>query len=178
MSKSLEFCKNIATDPARSSYSDRDWRKAIEFYDTEAIFDKYLHGNRSFTLKGESDGIKISIDVDFLFDNNIDFDYFTSDSCIHDGTLLFVGELINKCARKVCNLETYYKPLGEPQDRDVLKYNIGNFVILNEYNGDFVPNDKPWLCERTTVLLPIKVEKRSLYSSHQQFKRCSANDNI
>lgn len=154
MSKSLEFCKSAAADSARSSYSGRDWGKATEFYDTETFFDNYLHGSRNFSFNGN-----IKFGIRFSFDDDADFDYFTSDSCIHDGTLLFIEKSMNKCARKVCNLETYYEPLGEPQDGDTLKYTIGNFVALNEYDGDFVPSDKPWLRQRTTVLLPIKMEK-------------------
>lgn len=159
MSKSLEFCQTIALNPSRSSYSDRNWKQAVEYPETEAIFDKYLHGIRNFMLEGKDDETEISIDVDFVFDNNADFDYFTSDSCVHDGTLVFIKKLMDRCAQKICNVETYYKPLGEPQNGDSLKYTIGNFIILNEYDGNFALSDKPWLRQRTTVLLPIKMEK-------------------
>lgn len=35
MSKSLEFCKEIAQNPNHSVYSDRDWSRAVESMDTE-----------------------------------------------------------------------------------------------------------------------------------------------
>ena len=41
----------------------------------------------------------------------------------------------------------------------MVEYIVGNFVVLIEYDGDFVPADKPWMRERTTVLLPIKMIK-------------------
>lgn len=48
MSKSFDFCKATAQNAYRSSYADRSWDNAIEVYETEAIFDKYLHGARNF----------------------------------------------------------------------------------------------------------------------------------
>lgn len=32
-------------------------------------------------------------------------------------------------------------------------------LALNDYGDEIVPSDKPWLRQRTTVLLPIKMEK-------------------
>lgn len=51
MSKSFDFCKATAQNAYRSSYADRSWDNAIEVYETEAIFDKYLHGARNFFLR-------------------------------------------------------------------------------------------------------------------------------
>lgn len=160
MSKSLEFCKVVAANKSRSSYSDRDWDRAVEEVETEAIFDEFLHGARNFRLEGKTDGEnEISFNVSISFDDDADFDYFTSDSCIHDGTLLFIRDTMNRCVRKVCLAQTYNRSIGEPKSDDSIKFIVGNFVILNEYDGDFVPVDKPWLGERTTVLLPLKMIK-------------------
>ena len=160
MSKSLDFCRARASNPSLSFYADRDWNKAIEDMETEAIFDEFLHGARNFHLEGRVDGdIEISFDVSISFDSNADFDYFTSDSCVHDGTLLFVRDVMDRCVRKVCNAKTYNKSIGEPESGDSIQFIVGNFVVLNEYDGDFVPVNKPWLRERTTVLLPIKMIK-------------------
>lgn len=160
MSKSFDFCKAAAQNTYRSSYADRSWDNAVEDYETEAVFDEFLRGIRSFHIKGKTDqGDEISFEVSLSFDPNADFDYFTSDSCIHDGTLTFIRGAMDKCVRNVCFARTYNKNVGEPKSGDSIKYVIGNFVVLNEYDGQFVPIDKPFMRERTTVLLPLKMMK-------------------
>lgn len=160
MSKSFDFCKTTAQNTYRSSYAGRSWDNAVEVYETEAIFDKYLHGARNFFLEGKvDDETEICFDVSISFDDNADFDYFTSESCVHDGTLYFIRETMDKCVRNVCLAQTYHKNTGAPKSGDSIQYIVGNFVILTEYDGDFVPVDKPWMRERTTVLLPLKMVK-------------------
>lgn len=160
MSKSFDFCKATAQNAYRSSYADRSWDNAIEVYETEAIFDKYLHGARNIFFEGKvDDETEICFDVSISFDGNADFDYFTSESCIHDGTLYFIIKTMDECVRKVCLAQTYNKHTGAPESGDSIQYIVGNFVILTEYDGDFVPADKPWMRERTTVLLPLKMMK-------------------
>lgn len=117
-----------------------------------------LHGARHFYIEGISGGEKVRFNVKILFDCDAEFDYFTSESIIHDGTLAFITEAMNRCAQRVCRCETYYKD-SQPASRDNIEYTVGNFVILNEYDGDFVQSDKPWMRERTTVLLPIKMAR-------------------
>lgn len=160
MSKSFAFCKAAAQNTDRSSYADRSWDNATEVYETEAIFDEYLHGARHFSLKGKVDGeTEICFNVSISFDDNADFDYFTSESCVHDGTLYFIREAMDRCVRRVCLAQTYNKNTGAPEHGDNIRYVVGNFIILTEYDGDFVPADKPWMRERTTVLLPLKMMK-------------------
>ena len=157
MSKSFDFSKAAVS---RSGYANRSWDNACEKYETMAIFDEYLHGARNFSLGWTVDNVDdICFDFSINFDSNADFDYFTSESCIHDGTFIFIRELIDRCVRKVCLAQSYYKPIGAPKSGDNIQYVIGNFVIITEYDGDFVPKDKPWMRERTTVLLPIKMMK-------------------
>lgn len=160
MSKSFDFCKATAQNTYCSSYADRSWDNAVEDYETETIFDKYLHGARSFFFEGKvDDETEICFNVSISFDCNADFDYFTSESCVHDGTLYFIRETIDKCVRKVCLAQTYNKNIRAPESGDSIQYIVGNFVVLTEYDGDFVPADKPWMRERTTVLLPLKMMK-------------------
>lgn len=158
MSKSLEFCRTVASDVSRSSFADRDWSKAVET-EAESIFDEFLYGVRRFSVDGANDmGDEIKLNVKLSFENDADFEYFTSSSCIHDGTLLFIKEMIDECVRKVCGVRTYNKNIGEPKSGATVRYIVGNFVVLNEYDGDFVSHEKPWIRERTTVLLPLKME--------------------
>lgn len=160
MSKSLDFCKATAQNAYRSSYADRSWDNAVEYYETEAIFDEYLRGARNLFFEGKVDGeTEICFDVSISFDGNADFDYFTSESCVHDGTLYFIIKTMDRCVQKVCLAQTYNKNTGAPEPGDSIHYIVGNFVVLTEYDGDFVPADKPWMRERTTVLLPLKMIK-------------------
>ena len=80
----------------------------------------------------------------------------TCSSLIHDGTLLFVSNAISDCIKNVVRAQTYDSRKGPHKSH--VKYTLGNLVVLNEYNKDFASPDKPWMIERTTVLLPIKYE--------------------
>lgn len=159
MSKSFDFCKLLSQDSHRSGYANRSWDNAVEVLETEAIFDEFLRGVRKLSVEKGDDENETYITVGVSFDANADFDYFTSDSCIHDGTLYFIKEAMNRCVRNVCFAQTYNKNLGAPESGDSIQYIIGNFIVLTEYDGDFVPAGKPWMRERTTVLLPLKMMK-------------------
>lgn len=160
MGKSLDFCRKIASDSMRSTYSDRAWNTAVEFIGAEAFFDGVLKGNREFRLDGtDNNGIDVAVNVKIQFDADADFDYFTSAQRIHDGTLFFVSSALLECVDKIITASTYNKNIGAPQDGDTIEYTVGNFVCLSEYSEKFAPLDKPWLRERTTVLLPIKMTK-------------------
>ena len=87
-----------------------------------------------------------------------DFEYFTSHSSVHDGTLMFVMESMTEVLGRVMSCRTCRKGMEPPKWGDIIHYTIGNLVVLDEFDGDWVPKDKPWCTERTTVLLPIKVE--------------------
>ena len=157
MSYSLEFCKQRASNPNISSYSDRDWDGAVE-HNITTLLDNILHGTRKYKLTGHlNDGSEVSYNVNITVDPNGDFDYFTSDSFISDGTLLFWEECVDGLLRKVLSLGTYNKKLGTPPNGCTVNWIIGNVVSCFEYEGDWVPADKKWMCERTTILLPLKV---------------------
>lgn len=166
MSKSLDFCVSTASDPERSGFYDRKWDDAKEL-DAELIFDAYIHNERNLTMTGtNSNGENIRVNVILTFNPDADFQYFTSESCLHDGTLVHSVSLLEKCVSKVCCLGTFYKPLGEPHDGMTVHIEVGNFVVLNEYDEDgklFAPEDKKWMRERTTVLLPIRMDKEASY---------------
>ena len=159
MSNSLDFCKARASNPSVSSYADRNWNNAAENMETENFFDNILQGNRKLRVDGiDHNGNKVYLNVELSFNPDADFDYFSGDSCVHDGTLLFIYEMMNKCVEKVKYAQTLSKANGQPKSGDTIKYVVGNFVVLNEFGKQFALEDKPWLQERTTVLLPLKVE--------------------
>ena len=157
MSYSLEFCRQRASNPNISSYSDRDWDGAVE-HDISSLLDNVLCGHRKYQLTGHlDDGREVLYYVNITIDPNGDFDYFTSDSFISDGTFLFWADCIDGLLRKVLSLGTYNKELGMPPNGCTVNLIIGNAVSCAEYDGDLVPADKKWMRERTTILLPLKV---------------------
>lgn len=159
MSKSLDFCKARAANPSLSPYNDRPWDKAVEFPETERFFDLALHSQRKFRMVGvDEHGNKFSLNIELCFDPDADFEYFTSECVTHDGTLIFELELASRIVQKICTGNTYNKSKGAPKSGDTLQYVIGNLVLLNEFDGDFIPPDKPWMAERSTMLLPIKMD--------------------
>lgn len=158
MSYSLEFCKKVVSDPLRSNYTDRDFRNAKEFKDTELFFDKaLLHGRRKLHLEHNKDE-KYYVDAEFTFNSDAEFDYFTSSASIHDGTLMFEYKTMCECVVNICCCATRYKKYADVEWGDKVKYTIGNFVILNEYDGTFCKDKDPWKRQRTTVLVPLKME--------------------
>jgi len=149
MSKSLEFCKTRASDPTISKYADRDWSKATEHDIRPFLAD--LPGPRYTLSSGDGDyGVYITVDPD------ADFDYFTSNSFLSDGTLVFLLESIENLVQKVITLGSYNKELGPPEPGNTVNIVVGNYVLLTEY-GKFDTENGAWLNERTTVLLPIKM---------------------
>lgn len=157
MSYSLEFCRQRVSNPDISSYSDRDWNDAIE-HDISSLLDNVLCGHRKYQLTGHlDDGREVLYYVNITIDPNGDFDYFTSDSFISDGTFLFWADCIDGLLRKVLSLGTYNKELGEPSNGCTVNWVIGNVVSCVEYDGDWVPADKKWMRERVTMLLPLKI---------------------
>lgn len=157
MSYSYEYCINAVQNPKRSKWTERDWSKAKEFGDDASLlFDLVLKGLREYELTSE-DGSK-SIKMRILFDPDADFDYYTSASSVHDGTIMSIHANVMDCVLKVVQLQTRNAYMPPPDFGDEVTFTVGNFVILNEYDGDFVSKDKPWMRERTTVLLPLKME--------------------
>lgn len=100
---------------------------------------------------------KLNIEIEITYDPEADFKYFTTESAIHDGTLIFEMECAGKCCMKIMQLETYDKTVVVPENKInyKFKYTVGNIVIVNEYGDQFAPTEKPWLRQKTTALLPI-----------------------
>ena len=159
MSESLSFCKRIASDPDRSRYTDRDFTQAEEFGGTKRLLNYMLGGRRKIVVSGSDErGDKIVLHCTIDFNPNAEFDYITSVEITHDGTYAFILSAIEKCLARVVTGSTYYAKAKHPADGDCLHYTVGNAVTLSEFGDQFSTEDKPWMQERTTVLLPIKLE--------------------
>ena len=102
------------------------------------------------------EAIEIEPEREVILDNNDDMQVVYLDgnvkccryaecSSIHDGTLLFVYEAIKRCLYAIRENET--------------DFTVGRIIVTNEYDesGDkFMPKDKPWCRERTTVRVEYK----------------------
>lgn len=106
--------------------------------------------------------------ADLTYSPDTEFNYFITESCVCDGTLMFINELMTNILKKIGQLQTGYAPAFEEISQDEL--NNGNYIIHYEV-GDFVANsciieppykDKPWMRDRFTVMLPVKfiIEKQ------------------
>ena len=154
MSKSLDFCIQAALDPTRSSYSDRDWSKAIELQSTRIMIDEMLEGIRKYVLEYDDDGSKGVINIELVLNADADFQYFTSERFLSDGSLAFITDASEKLISRVLGGRSYYADLKEPEYGDTIEFTIGNLILLTEH-GDFGTEEKPWLRERNTILLPV-----------------------
>lgn len=101
--------------------------------------------------------------IKVVFDPDADFHYFDMSASVHDGTLYFVYQNIENVVKKVVAGGTYYKLSGSPKTGSFITYTVGNFIVINE-TGNFGSPKKPWLHEKTTVLLPIKYEVQKHHS--------------
>lgn len=92
------------------------------------------------------------------YDPNADFQYATSQRITTDGTFLFLIEARANILRKVVDAKTYYTQLDISNIKSVddFQYIIGDIVQCIEH-GDFGTKEKPWLGERITTFLPIKM---------------------
>ena len=101
---------------------------------------------------------------ELYYDTNADFNYFTMNRSIKDGTFLFIQTSIKDVLNKVMSATTFNKKIINelPYDKDFfnchhIKYTVGNIFCL-EYNEEFATKEKPYLTSRYTALLPIEIE--------------------
>lgn len=103
------------------------------------------------------------VNIEVQYNPDADFDYFTTESCICDGTLMFYFDLCREILEKLFFGNTQYKPkLPENYEKDmdkyIIKYVVGDFVFSDEFGEEFATEDKPWMLSRFSVMLPIKID--------------------
>lgn len=141
----------------------------------EEFKDMYTIPFKSYFLEGRGDYMILAIrkdsdDIlaDLTYSPDAEFNYFVTESCVCDGTLMFMNELMTNILKKIGQLQTCYAPALEGISQEEI--NNGNYMIHYEV-GDFVANsciveppykDKLWMCDRFTVMLPVKftIEKQ------------------
>lgn len=158
MNKSLEYIKKRISSPG-TRFSDRNMSNAyviplkqfMKFDESNLKVCKYIFQENSH---------EFAFLANFIYGSNADYEYFTSKVCIHDGTLLFVNETIRNCIDNILYVKTYNITKGFPKELNGAEftYTIGDIVVVNEYDeydSKFAPPEKPWLQERTTVMIPL-----------------------
>lgn len=162
MSKTMEFWRRYIEEHPETGYKDID-SKCIDEMDSKSIFLNCLvrhgydievldHADIKLELKGQH-----ATHISVVFDMDADFQYFVISRSTHDGTLSFTISRIVWVISQILNGTTYYEPCGKPLEGSHITYTIGNFIVITE-TGDFGTNEKPWLHQRDTILLPVKYE--------------------
>ena len=167
--KSLKFVKKSIESGMYKNVKidDFDTMKEIEF----------IHFLKSFFKLNEEiirfdDGIlKYShelkggglINASIVHDEDGDFQYFIAEEYICDGTTSFHFSLYEEMLDRLYYLKTFLKK-SAPKDLEAnpwkydINYTVGNFVLCSKYSDEFSTEEKPWLKERVTVMLPVRSE--------------------
>ena len=161
-SKSFEWFINLDRNKNKLWYSDFIIGNPVELsfeYCVNEAFDVPIIGETlnisAKTQDGKDVCFEYVIDVDTEMNN---YDYYVSESIVHDGTLLFENKAICNVINKIVFLESFYSNLRLPNNGDKLHATVGNIILLNSFDGDWIPKDKPWCRERTAVFIPVKME--------------------
>lgn len=138
------------------------YKHNITFDDKNVCKRIILNATTDANLKGD-------IEIQVKYDPEAEFEYFTMETCICDGTLFFFYELMATVLNKVFEFNTYNKekiPNDYASNPFIykLKYIIGNPVIAVEHNAKFATEDKPWMLDRFSVMLPIKMDFEKMIS--------------
>jgi len=174
MNKSIEFMKRRIPETPDTSYNMPmdGWDDAYVFNpitEFERIFGEQKvikDDSNSFSLKLESQSLDGSqkgfMKFEVEYDPNAEFEYFTTTSSTHDGTLIFVGDNIRRLLEKIIFLQTQNKnKITEDFRKDMfsysLKYTIGDIVMHSDFGMKEI-NGRNMMGQTDTVCLPIKFE--------------------
>lgn len=166
MSNSLKFVKERI---ASSKCNGMENNTYVYMYSVNTVD---LSNSFNFNIFATSKECKLKStmgnDKDFYtiikYDPNAEFEYFTMERCICDGTYGFYIELAANCLDKVIHFQTYNRNKAPENITEewladkTLTYTIGDFVLAEEFSDEFGTKEKPWLKSRFTVMLPIKFE--------------------
>lgn len=153
MGKSLKFIQRRASDSRVSTYSDKDWTKAVEVNLTDFV-------KSMFHIDLDSHGVFIRIgntlSTSVVIDTNADFDFFVSSQIVSDSTGLYLQPLC-ECIEKILWGRAYNKKGKVPQKGDELHYVLGNAVVLHTSKPFVRLTEKPWLTDEYIVCIPVKM---------------------
>lgn len=161
-SKSFDWFASLDRNKDRTWYQDFITGDSLElspeYYINESFNASIIGETLSLLVKtpnGDNVSFEYVIDVDAELDN---YDYYISNFIVHDGTLMFENDAICGAIDKLVFLKSFYSNLRFPNNGDRLHATVGNIILLNSFDGDWIPKDKPWCRERTAVFIPVKLE--------------------
>lgn len=138
----------------------------------EEFQDMYEMPFKSYFFEGHGDYMIIAVRkdsnevlADLTYEPDAEFNYFITETCVCDGTLMFMTDLMANILKKIRRLQTCYAPaIAEITADNVDNYNLHYFVgdfVANSYIIEPPDKDKLWMCDKFTVMLPVKftVEK-------------------
>ena len=95
------------------------------------------------------------------YNPNADFNYFTTDISTHDGTLLFMGQAIERILSKILTVQTQYReviPKGF-NENDFFEYDyfyeVGDILVHSDVGMKNI-NGRNIMGQRDIMMLPIK----------------------
>ena len=155
MGKSLDYIKYRVLEQKNTNL-DIAFDNAFQVSPKQFL--KFDENNQLFLVwKNDDADPKLDISVKVTYNPDADFKYFTTSSSRHDGTMLFVFNNIESCLKKILSLQTYDMNVGIPKNANNCNYfyTIGDIVVVNEYGERFATKEKPWMLQRTTVMIQI-----------------------
>lgn len=165
--KSLEFVKKRIASGVCSDMENNKYEHMSEI-DFPVIASK-IRFNECVEISENLWKIKIpfengkTAEISVKHNPNAKFDYFSTEACCCDGTLIFAVWLCEKIFSKILTGQSCYTPKKtkeaeeKPYNYDIV-FEVGNFVFAEEYGEQFSTEEKPWMKSRFTVMLPIKCD--------------------
>ena len=168
MSYSLTYCQKIIADPTKFKLCNNNYDKIVEKSTEDFLTYVDLITPKQINLNELRFGFDLSrilnlppqeITVSFKHDPNADFQHFTYSSCVSDGSGVFKESTIKDLLYYVLNFKRIYPEVcAEFKDKDVVHVILGNLVAIHEYDESLATEERPFLRNKTTVLLPFRVD--------------------
>ena len=162
MNNSINFIKNKISNDQTNKMPVDGWDNAEvlnpikQYMRLLPDLEESLEKKSEFTLVADCDKGKSKITV--KYDPNSEFDYFSTRSITHDGTLLFTLDAIEELLLRPFKLATMPKDSGINQSNFFefdYQYTVGDIVLHRDFGMKNI-NGNHWHGETDTIVLPIK----------------------
>jgi len=162
MNNSLKFIKSRISIEQTDKIPINGWDKAEvinpinQYIKILPDYEQKLKENNEITLTATCD-IGNS-DITIKYNPKAKFDYFTTKSTTHDGTLLFTLQAIEELIFRPFQLATLPKDSGINKNNFTeydYQYEIGDILIHRDFGMKKI-NGHIWHGETDTIVLPIK----------------------
>lgn len=162
MGKSLEFVKERIALSQCNGMENNKYESMIEWDARELFKNTHYSKDNELILANVSfhKDNKPYFNVIIKYNPDADFEYFTMQRCVCDGSFVFFQDVMRDCINKLIHLKTCNVNKNIPKDLTgySIVYTIGDFVLAEEFSDGFTTNEKPWMNSRFTAMIPIKFE--------------------